>query len=61
MELPEDIQQIAELRILHPELSIEEIGQLLSPPLGKSGANHRFRKITRLADTISHAQEVYMQ
>ena len=60
-ELPEDIQQIAELRILHPELSIEEIGQLLSPPLGKSGANHRFRKITRLADTISHAQEVYMQ
>ncbi|MBQ9300348.1 MAG: DNA-binding protein WhiA [Clostridia bacterium] len=44
-QLPEELRQVAELRIQHPESSMEEIGTMLSPPLGKSGVNHRFRKI----------------
>lgn len=47
--LPEDLKQLAAVRLAHPELSLEEIGKLLSPPLGKSGVNHRFRKLVLLS------------
>lgn len=43
--LPKELQEIARLRMLNPDLSLEQLGQLLSPPLGKSGINHRLRKL----------------
>ena len=43
--LPRDLQDMARLRMLHPEASLEELGQMLIPPLGKSGANHRMRRL----------------
>lgn len=43
--LPKELQEIARLRMLNPDLSLEQLGQLLSPPLGKSGVNHRLRKL----------------
>lgn len=46
--LPKDMQEIGRLRMLHPEASLEELGQMLSPPVGKSGANHRLRRLMRL-------------
>lgn len=46
--LPKDLQEIGRLRMLHPEASLEELGQMLSAPIGKSGANHRMRKLMEI-------------
>ncbi len=43
--LPPELQEIGRIRMLHPEASLEELGQMLSRPVGKSGANHRMRKL----------------
>ena len=47
--LPAELQEIARLSMENPELSLQELGELLSPPLGKSGVNHRLRKIRKIA------------
>ena len=54
--LPGEVQVIADLRLQHPESSLEEIGAMLSPPLGKSGVNHRFRKISQLYSETNKSQ-----
>ena len=46
--LPQDLQEIGRLRMLHPEASLEELGQMLQKPIGKSGANHRMRRLMEL-------------
>ncbi|HBQ65159.1 MAG TPA: DNA-binding protein WhiA [Clostridiales bacterium] len=48
-DLPHNLRQIAILRLEHPEASLEELGKYLRPPLGKSGVNHRLKKIEMLA------------
>ena len=50
--LPEGLREIAELRLKNPDMGLEELGKLLSKPLGKSGVNHRFKKIEEIADGI---------
>lgn len=50
--LPEQLAEIAYVRLENPESSLEEIGKLLSPPVGKSGVNHRFRKISEFAKEL---------
>jgi len=50
--LPQNLQEMAELRIQNPEASLKELGELSSPPLGKSGVNHRLRKLCEIADAI---------
>ena len=47
--LPDDLKSLAEVRLAHPELSLEEIGGMLTPPLGKSGVSHRLRRLSRIA------------
>lgn len=49
-KLPSSLREIAELRLEFPELSLKELGEQMDPPIGKSGVNHRFRKIKELAD-----------
>lgn len=44
-KLPPELTEIAYLRLQHPEASLQELGKMLNPPLGKSGVNHRLRKI----------------
>ena len=46
--LPAELQEIGRLRMLHPEASLEELGQMLQKPIGKSGANHRMRKLMEI-------------
>ena len=48
--LPTDLQEIGRLRMLHPEASLEELGQMLNKPVGKSGANHRMRRLMALIE-----------
>ena len=50
--LPENLQEIAELRLARPEATLKELGEALDPPVGKSGVNHRLRKLGAIADKL---------
>ena len=50
--LPESLREIAEVRLENPDAPLKELGNYLSSPVGKSGVNHRLRKISELADRI---------
>ncbi len=47
--LPEPLREVAGARLEEPEASLKELGQMLDPPVGKSGVNHRLRKLSGLA------------
>jgi len=47
--LPPGLKEIARLRLDNPEASLTELGKMLTPVLGKSGVNHRLRKLEKLA------------
>lgn len=51
-KLSDSLKEIALLRKNNPDVSLEELGKLLSEPIGKSGANHRLRKIVEIAENI---------
>lgn len=51
-KLLEGLQEIAELRLTYPDASLKELGEMLTEPLGKSGVNHRLRKLSELAEDI---------
>ena len=50
--LPEPLGQMAEVRLENPDAPLKELGEYLDPPVGKSGVNHRLRKLSELADRI---------
>ena len=43
------LQEMAELRLLYPDVSLQELGTRMMPPVGKSGVNHRMRKLQEAA------------
>jgi DNA-binding protein WhiA len=49
-KLPPRLREIAELRLAYTDASLAELGQMLSPPLGKSGVNHRLKKLDLIAE-----------
>lgn len=50
--LPDNLREIAEIRLEYPEASLQELGELLDPPVGKSGVNHRLRKLGAIASEL---------
>lgn len=50
--LPENLLQVARLRLEYPDATLKELGDLLDPPVGKSGVNHRFRRLKEIADRL---------
>ncbi|MBR6628252.1 MAG: DNA-binding protein WhiA [Lachnospiraceae bacterium] len=50
--LPESLRQMAEVRLEYPDAPLKELGSYLEPPVGKSGVNHRLRKLSELAENI---------
>ncbi len=50
--LPEDLQEVAVLRLANPEESLEELLKLSTIKLTRSGLNHRFRKLIKIASTL---------
>lgn len=50
--LPDTLKEIANVRIENPDASLVELGQLLQVPIGKSGVNHRLKKIHERAEEI---------
>ncbi len=51
-QLPSGLCEIAGLRLEWPEASLKELGEALDPPVGKSGVNHRLRKLSVLAENL---------
>lgn len=50
--LPDILRQVAELRVNYPDATLQELGEMMEPPVGKSGVNHRLRKIETIAQEI---------
>ena len=48
-ELPASLREMAHLRLTHPDATLEELGAMLNPPVGKSGVNHRLRRIEKMS------------
>ncbi|MDR0435046.1 MAG: DNA-binding protein WhiA [Gracilibacteraceae bacterium] len=51
--LPAGLREIAELRLARPECTLKELGEMLTPPVGKSGVNHRLRRIEEIANGLA--------
>lgn len=51
-KLPDNLQEIARLRLENPEATLKELSEMLDPPVGKSGVNHRLRKLSELAERL---------
>ena len=56
-ELPEGLAQMAEVRLKHPDVSLAELGRFLNPPVGKSGVNHRLRRLSEMSAQIREKGE----
>ena len=50
--LPENLQEMARVRLERPEATLKELGEALEPPVGKSGVNHRLRKLSLVAEEL---------
>lgn len=50
--LPENLREMALLRMEYPEAALKELGTYLDPPVGKSGVNHRLRKLSAIAEEL---------
>lgn len=51
-QLPEKLREVAEVRLIHPDMNLKEVGEMLKGTVSKSGVNHRLRKIGEMADKI---------
>ena len=54
--LPEGLEEVALLRLSHPDSSLIELTKLLGSPIGKSGMNHRLKKLSLIAEELRAKQ-----
>ena len=59
--LPENLVEAANARLANPEASLKELGEALTPPVGKSGINHRLRRLSEMAEKVrqEHKEDYY--
>ncbi|MCL2578199.1 MAG: DNA-binding protein WhiA [Defluviitaleaceae bacterium] len=50
------LEKVARLRLENENLSMAEIGELLEPPISKSGVNHRLRKLCKIAENMKASE-----
>ena len=50
--LPENLQEMARIRLAYPDAPLGQLGEYLHPPVGKSGVNHRLRRIVEMAEAL---------
>ena len=55
--LSQGLREIAYIRLENPDMNLKDLGELLSPSVGKSGVNHRLRKLSELAENLSGTRE----
>lgn len=56
--LPDNLQEIADLRYNNPDYNLKELGAAIDPPISRSGANHRLQKLAEIADKIRTEKEI---
>ena len=56
--LPPTLQEVATLRLEYPDASLKALGDKLDPPVGKSGVNHRLRKISEISRSLREGMEI---
>ncbi|SCG83838.1 hypothetical protein DW1_2274 [Proteiniborus sp. DW1] len=56
--LPENLVDIARLRLSHRDASLKELGMMLTPSIGKSGVNHRLRKLEEIAEQLRERRKL---
>ena len=54
--LPEGLREAALVRLANQDATLKELGASLCPPVGKSGINHRLRKLSEMADKVRQEQ-----
>ena len=57
-KLPKGLREMAMVRMNYPEASLTDLGELLVPPIGKSGVNTRLRKIAAVAEKLRNGEEI---
>ena len=55
-ELPEYLKEISIVRIENPDASLKTLGEMLEKPIGKSGVNHRLKKIHEIAEELKEGK-----
>ena len=50
--LPDTLRTMAIARLKNPDASLKALGELVDPPIGKSGVNHRLNKICEMASEL---------
>lgn len=50
--LPLQLREMAYIRLEYPDAPLKELGTYLEPPVGKSGVNHRLRKLGMMAQDL---------
>lgn len=50
--LPDHLQEVAAYRLEYPSATLKELGELINPPVGKSGINHRLKKLSEIAEEV---------
>lgn len=61
-ELPERLKEIARLRVLHQDISLKELGEMVSTGvISKSGVNHRLRKLDEIADKLRAGEHIELK
>lgn len=55
-KLSKPLREIAELRLEYTDATLKELGEMLNPPVGKSGVNHRLRKLENVAENIKGSE-----
>ena len=57
-KLPAPLREMAFTRANNPEMPLAELGELMEPPLGKSGVNARLRRLTTIADKLRSGEDI---
>ena len=60
-KLPRSLRDMAYARANNPETSLSGLGELLDPPIGKSGVNARLRRLTDIADKLRSGEEIRLR
>lgn len=55
--LKEELEELARVRLNNPDMPLKDLGMLLSKPVGKSGVNHRLKKISEIAESLRGSKE----
>lgn len=51
-KLPDELRELAALRLENPDMSLKELGALLDPPISRSGINHRLERLHKIAEQL---------